>query len=43
LLGKRFGLIWTGFIDGLGNSFDRITAGRNWRSHPIIAEATGIR
>ena len=37
-LANGFGLIWTGFIDGLGNSFDGITARKNWRTHPIIAE-----
>jgi hypothetical protein len=37
-LANGFGLIWTGFIDGLGSPFDRITAEQNWREHPIIAE-----
>ena len=34
-LANGFGLIWTGFIDGLDNY---ITVEKNWRTHPIIAE-----
>lgn len=33
-----FGFIWTGFIDGLGGVYDRVTMQRLWRDHPIIAE-----
>lgn len=33
-----FGLIWTGFIDGIGGVYDRVTMERFWREHPIIAE-----
>ena len=33
-----FGFIWTGFIDGLGGVYDRVTMERLWRDHPIIAE-----
>ena len=34
---NRFGLIWTGFIDGVGN-WDRDLMNREWKQHPIIAE-----
>jgi Domain of unknown function (DUF4832)/Beta-galactosidase len=33
-----FGLIWTGFIDGLSGKFDRTAMERYWRTNPIIAE-----
>jgi hypothetical protein len=32
-----FGLIWTGFIDGLGG-WDRTLKEKYWHSHPVIAE-----
>ncbi len=35
---NRFALIWTGFIDGLGGTFDRVMMEQHWRQHPIIAE-----
>jgi len=36
-LTNGFGLIWTGFIDGIGN-FDHRIVEKNWRMHPFIAE-----
>ena len=35
---NNFGFIWTGFIDGLGVKYDRITMERFWHQHPIFAE-----
>ena len=36
-LAHHFGLIWTGFIDGLGG-WDRDLKDRYWRTDPIVAE-----
>jgi uncharacterized protein DUF4832 len=36
-LEHHFGLIWTGFIDGLGH-WDRDIMEEYWRQHPIVAE-----
>ena len=35
---NNFGFIWTGFIDGLGGTYDRVEMERFWRQHPIFAE-----
>ena len=35
---NNFGFIWTGFIDGLGGTYDRVTMQRFWPRHPIFAE-----
>ena len=35
---NNFAFIWTGFIDGIGNVYDRVTMERLWRTHPIVAE-----
>ncbi len=35
---NNFGFIWTGFVDGLGSTYDRVTMERVWHRHPIIAE-----
>jgi hypothetical protein len=35
---NNFGFIWTGFIDGLSGTYDRVTMQRFWPQHPIFAE-----
>ena len=36
-LANKFGLIWTGFIDGVGG-WDRDLMNQQWKQHPVIAE-----
>lgn len=35
---NNFGFIWTGFIDGISGTYDRVAMERFWRQHPIFAE-----